>query len=87
MNLLTRTERQEYYNEISRTTFYQPIIQENGTFEIYNVKENDLMVILTKLNSLPFIEYANKSSSKLDLSHLKNGLPTKQYRIIGKIKA
>ena len=87
MTLITEIERHNYYNQIVRNTFYQPIIQTNGLFQISNVKEEDVTSVLIKLKALPFIEYAVKIGGRYNFNNFKNGLPTKTYHINGKIKA
>lgn len=83
---LTEKERREYYNKISQLTHYQPQIQLNGLFELYNVKEVDLAVVLSNLRRQPEIEYARQSAERLDFSRINyQGIPARLYRIIGKI--
>jgi hypothetical protein len=84
---LTEKERRDYYTKISQLTHYQPIIQLNGLFEIYNVKEVDLAVVLSNLRRQNEVEYVQKSAEKLDFSKLSyHGIPSKLYKIVGKIK-
>jgi hypothetical protein len=84
--MLTEKERREYYNKISRLTHYQPQIQLNGLFELYNVKEVDLAIVLSNLRRQPEVEYARQSAEKLDFSRINyHGIPAKLYRIVGKI--
>lgn len=84
---LTEKERRDYYNKISRLTNYPPIIQLNGVFEIYNVKEVDLQVVLSNLRRQTEVEYAQQSAEKLDFTRLNySGIPAKLYKIIGKLR-
>lgn len=84
---LTEKERRDYYNKISQLTHYQPVIQLNGLFEIYNVKEVDLAVVLSNLRRQNEVEYIQKSAEKLDFSKISyQGIPSKLYKIVGKIK-
>lgn len=46
---LTEKERINYVNIISRLTHNQPIIQQNGIFQIHNVEENEYQHLLTLL--------------------------------------
>ena len=46
---LTEKERVNYVNIISRLTHNQPIIQQNGIFQIHNVEENEYQYLLTLL--------------------------------------
>lgn len=83
---LTEKERRDYYNKISQLTHYQPLIQANGLFEIYNVKEVDLHVVLSNLRRQPEVEYVHQSAEKLDFSKINyHGIPSKLYKITGKI--
>ena len=84
---LTEKERRDYYNKISRLTNYQPVIQLNGLFEIYNVKEIDLQIVLSNLRRQNEIEYVQQSAEKFDFSKLNySGIPAKLYKIIGKLR-
>ncbi len=44
-----------YKNELSRISFNQAIVQENGLFTIYNVKESDVDRIVRQIRDLDFI--------------------------------
>ena len=46
---LAEKERINYVNIISRLTHNQPIIQQNGIFQIHNVEENEYQHLLTLL--------------------------------------
>ena len=46
---LTEKERANYVNIISRLTHNQPIIQQNGIFQIHNVEESEYQHLLTLL--------------------------------------
>ena len=46
---LTEKERTNYVNIISHLTHNQPIIQQNGIFQIHNVEENEYQYLLTLL--------------------------------------
>jgi hypothetical protein len=84
---LTEKEKREYHTKITQLTHYQPIIQPNGLFEIYNVKEVNLAVVLSNLRRLDEVEYVQKSAEKIDFSKVAYyGIPSKLYKIIGKIK-
>ena len=84
---LTEKERKDYYNKISQLTHYQPVIQSNGLFELSNVKEVDLAIVLSNLRRQSKIEYVNASSERLDFSKLSyRGIPSKLYHLVGKIK-
>ena len=84
---LTTKEITDYRIKISQLTNYPALVQANGLFEIYNVKETDFHFIQTILGRQDFIEYIQKSAEKLDFSKLYyQGIPTKKYKVIGKIK-
>lgn len=46
---LTEKERVNYVNVISHLTHNQPIIQQNGIFQIHNVEENEYQYIVSLL--------------------------------------
>ena len=46
---LTEKERANYVNIISHLTHNQPIIQQNGIFQIHNVEESDYQYIVALL--------------------------------------
>ena len=84
---LSEKERRDYAIKISQLTHYQPIIQFNGLFELYNVKETDLPSVLSNLRRQSEIEYVQTSAEKLDFSKLSyRGIPSKLYKLVGKIK-
>jgi hypothetical protein len=84
---LTEKQRREYYIKINQLTHYQPIIQLNGLFELYNVKEVDLQIVLSNLRRQSEVEYVQASAEKLDFSKVSyHGMPSKLYKITGKIK-
>lgn len=47
--LLPEKDRRNYAIELSRLTHNQAIVQQNGLFQIYNVKEDDCQRILPML--------------------------------------
>jgi hypothetical protein len=76
-----------YRLTMSKLINYPVLIQSNGLFEINNVKETDTQFILNLLTEQDYIEYINKSTEKLDFSKINiHGIPTKLYKLIGKIK-
>ena len=84
---LDERSRREYKVKITQLTHNQPIIQPNGLFEIYNIKESDLQFVRTILGRQDFIEYIQASGEKLDFGKLNiHGIPAKKYKITGKIK-
>lgn len=77
-----------YRQEIQRLTHQQPIIQPNGLFELYNVKEDDARFILNILRRQDFVEYAQMSASRFDFQTMSRmGRPAQYYRIIGQLRA
>ena len=46
---LTEKERANYVNIISHLTHNQPIIQQNGIFQLHNLKEHEYQYILPLL--------------------------------------
>lgn len=87
---LTRRQIDKYRQEIYRLCHTQPIVFENGIFEIYNVDESDKRIILNRLRRCPFIEYVNDTSSNYNFNKFKfdRGFaePSKYYTIRGAIK-
>jgi hypothetical protein len=84
---LTNKEINDYRIEISKITNYPVLIQENGMFEISNVKESDFSFTKDILNRQNYIEYVQKSAEKLDFSRMSyQGIPNKRYKLIGKIR-
>ena len=74
-------------NKIGQISHNQPIIQDNGLFEIYNVKADDVDNIIRELYRLNLIEFADKMASKYDFSKINfDGMPSRYYTIRGKVK-
>ena len=87
---LTRQQRADIYNQLTRISGSQPIIQDNGVFYLYNLKAAEIDSILSQLRRLPFVSEASAhENGKYDFSdtmHLAtNKMPTKYYDIRGKI--
>ena len=84
---LTEKERINYVNIISRLTHNQPIIQQNGIFQIHNVEENEYQYIVTLLRQQSWIEYVSATAGKFDFNKISyQGMPKRLYTISGKIK-
>ncbi len=87
---LDRKARQEARDLITRIAGTQPIIQDNGYFYIYNLKQADVSRIVQALRALDIVEYVDSSeSSKYDLSMIHmapNQIPPKYYNIRGQLK-
>ena len=84
---LQNRELDFYRQEIQKLTHEQPIIQPNGIFELYNVREDDARFILNVLRRQDFIEYVQMSASKFDFQTMSRmGRPAQYYRIIGQLR-
>ena len=86
----SKQQRIEMYNQLTRISGSQPVIQDNGVFYLYNLKASEINSILSKLRKLPFvIEVSANENGKYDFSntmHLAtNKMPTKYYDIRGNI--
>lgn len=84
---LAEKERLNYVNIISRLTHNQPIIQQNGIFQIHNVEENEYQYLLTLLRRQSWIEYVSATAGRFDFNKISyQGMPKRLYTISGKIK-
>ena len=84
---LTEKERVNYVNIISHLAHNQPIIQQNGIFQIHNIKENEYQYILSVLRQQRWIEYVSATAGKFDFNRIAyQGAPQRLYTISGKIK-
>ena len=84
---LTEKERANYVNIISRLTHNQPIIQQNGIFQIHNIKEDEYQYLLALLRRQSWIEYVGATAGKFDFNKISyQGMPQRLYTISGKIK-
>ena len=84
---LTEKERVNYVNIISRLTHNQPIIQQNGIFQIHNVEENEYQYIVSLLRRQSWIEYVSATAGRFDFNKISyQGMPKRLYTISGKIK-
>lgn len=87
---LDRQTRADVYNQIARTAGSSPIIQDNGMFYIYNIKERDINNRAAALRKLPFVASVDAyTTGKYDFSDttslLRNNMPSKYYNIRGKL--
>lgn len=87
---LDRQTRADVYNQIARTAGSSPIIQDNGMFYIYNIKERDINNRAVALRKLPFVASVDAyTTGKYDFSDttslLRNNMPSKYYNIRGKL--
>ena len=84
---LAEKERINYVNIISRLTHNQPIIQQNGIFQIHNIKEDEYQYLLTLLRRQSWIEYVSATAGRFDFNKISyQGMPKRLYTISGKIK-
>ena len=87
---LDRQTKADIYNQIARTAGSSPIIQDNGMFYIYNIKERDINNRAAALRKLPFVDTVDAyTTGKYDFSDtaslLRNNVPSKYYNIRGKL--
>ena len=87
---LDRQTRQAVYDEIARAAGSPPIIQDNGMFFIYNLKESDINSAVRALNKLPCVlEAVAYDSGKYDFNDVlriaTHKLPAKYYNIRGQL--
>lgn len=84
---ISEKDRREYAIKIAQLTRYQPIVQPNGLFELYNVKEDDLPFLMATLRRQDWIDYVRQSAERYDFSRMSYaGLPSRYHKIIGKIR-
>ena len=84
---LTEKERINYVNIIGRLTHNQPIILQNGIFQIHNVEENEYQYLLSLLRRQSWIEYVSATAGRFDFNKISyQGMPKRLYTISGKIK-
>lgn len=86
-----RRDNREMYNQIARITGSQPIIQDNGMFFVYNLKESDVQHCVRELRKLPFVvEVSAYDSGKFDFHDVlriaTHNLPAKYYNIRGRLE-
>lgn len=90
---MSNRKRQEAIAKITSIVHTQPIIQDNGLFYVYNMKESDAQFAVKQLKTLTdMIEYVSiNESGKYDFNNinhlLRTGQPAKYYSIRGQLKA
>lgn len=86
---LSAKARRNVEIQIAQAAGSQPIIQDNGMFFIYNLKEADVDRAMRALRALNFVEEVYSSESgKLDFSRMimaPEQMPAKYYNIRGKV--
>jgi hypothetical protein len=85
-----RQARVDAYNQIAQAAGTQPIIQDNGMFFIYNLKESEISSKVQALQKLPIVKEVHASDSgKYDFSNVlhiaTHNIPTKYYNIRGSL--
>lgn len=88
---LDRQQRVDVYNQLFRAAGTQPIIQDNGTFFIYNLKASDVDMALSAIRKLHFVvEVHANENGKYDFSNTldiaMNKMPKKYYNIRGQLQ-
>ena len=85
-----RQARVDAYNQIAQAAGTQPIIQDNGMFFIYNLKESEISSKVQALQKLPIVKEVHAyDNGKYDFSDVlriaTHNLPTKYYDIRGSL--
>lgn len=85
-----RQARADAYNQIAQVAGTQPIIQDNGMFFIYNLKESEISSKVQALQKLPIVKEVHAyDNGKYDFSDVlriaTHNLPTKYYNIRGSL--
>ena len=87
---LSEKERRDYLTQIAQLSHHQPIVHNNGIFEIYNVSEDESMQIVSILSQQKWTEWVQRTAGRFDFSNWKTitgaGIPARLYTIRGKIK-
>lgn len=86
--MISRTDREMYIQKIRQAVYDQPVLQDNGLFHIYLVKESDVNDKLARLKRLDFIKNVYATPGKYDFSKIDfmTGMPSRYYTITGQIK-
>lgn len=87
---LNERARRDAYNQIAKAAGSTPMIQDNGMFFIYNLKESEIDSKVRALKNLPIVqEVSAYDSGKYDFSNIlriaTHNLPAKYYNIRGKL--
>jgi predicted nucleotidyltransferase len=87
---LIEKSRRDAYIQIARAAGSAPMIQDNGMFFIYNIKESEINSKVRALKSLPIIqEVFAQDSGKYDFNDVlriaTHNLPAKYYNIRGQL--
>lgn len=78
----------EIKNELSKIAHSQAVVQNNGLFNIYNIKESDIYCIMSQIRRLDYIDWVQESAGKYDFSiiGMPGRLQPRYHNIYGKIK-
>lgn len=78
----------EIKNELSKIAHSQAVVQNNGLFNIYNIKESDIYCIMSQIRKLDYIDWVQESAGKYDFSiiGMPGRLQPRYHNIYGKIK-
>ena len=85
--MISRTDREMYIQKIRQAVYDQPILQDNGLFHIYLVKEADVNDKLARLKRLNFIKNVYATPGKFDFSRINyvTNMPSRYYTITGEL--
>lgn len=84
---LDEKTRRDYVIKIAQIAHDQPIVHQNGIFELHNISEQDANSILSTLRRMPWVEYVSKVGDRYDYSKMSyQGIPALKLNITGKIK-
>jgi hypothetical protein len=84
---LDEKTRRDYVIKIAQIAHDQPIVHQNGIFELHNISEQDANFIIPTLRRMPWVEYVSKAGGRYDYSKMSyQGIPALKLNIIGKIK-
>jgi len=80
-------EYEDRRNELIRAARTQVILQPNGMFNIYNVKESDVDMLIRRLEELDYVEYVHKTAGRYDFNTMvmPGQLPKRYFTVSGKV--
>jgi len=85
--VLSEKDRRDYVIKIAQIAHMQPLVMSNGIFELNNVKEDDAQFIVANLRRQSWVEQVTYSAERYDFSKMSyQGIPSRYFRIIGKIR-
>ena len=84
---LTYEQIRDYAQKIGQIAHSQAIVHENGMFEIYNIKEDEVDFIVYDIQRQGLAKYVRKVAGRFDFSRVPIGnLPRRYYDIRGEVK-